>query len=175
MISHLFHTPNYTIKNLGKKIVCFKRFNFVDTDKHIAQNKKITTLIAALSSYQTILPCVLHSEEWSCVWMGNSDKSAFLHQRDLEFSDSHGFPTFPPAYPINCQEFCIFWSFSKIFTLYIAGKNVGKLTVIQTSTVPLNPVQVSSTSICLFFGFVLFWAGEMSMPDLYKQWKLPTL
>ena len=40
--------------------------------------------------------------------MGNSSKSSFLHQRDLELRGSPDFPNFPPLYPINYQESCIF-------------------------------------------------------------------
>ena len=43
------------------------------------------------------------------------------------------------------KNLAFFCSFCKIFTLHISGKNVGKLTAIQTSTVPHNSVQVSRT------------------------------
>ena len=90
-----------------KRLNRFKRFIFVDSDNtfHITD---FTTSNVALSSYQTILLYDLHSEVWSCVWMGNSSKSKFPHQRDLELWDSRDLPNFPPLYPTNCQESCIF-------------------------------------------------------------------
>ena len=55
---------------LNKKLRKSERFNFVDTDNTL-HNTNFTALNSALSTYQTILPCTLHSEVWSCVWMGN--------------------------------------------------------------------------------------------------------
>ena len=97
--------PQYWISK--KQLNHFKRFIFVDSDNtfHLTN---FTTLKAALSSYQSILLYALHSEVWSFVWMGNSSKSQFLHPRDLELWDSRNLPNFPPLYPINCQELCIF-------------------------------------------------------------------
>ena len=54
------------------------------------------------------MPCAPHSEVWSCVWMGNWSESNFLYQWDLELWDSGDLSNFPPLYPINCQESCIF-------------------------------------------------------------------
>ena len=79
-------------------VVSYNTFHFTN----------ITTLNVALSSYQTFLPYALHNEMWSCVCMVNSSKSNFLHQRHLELWESRDFPNFPPLYPINCQESCIF-------------------------------------------------------------------
>ena len=53
---------------------------------------------------RTILPNALHIEVLSFVWVGNSSKSTFLHQRDLEIWDSCDLPNSPPFYPINRQE-----------------------------------------------------------------------
>ena len=84
-----------------------KRFIFLNIINtfHITN---LTTLSATLSSNQTFLPYVQHNEVWSCVWMGNSSKSNFLHQRDLELWDSRDLPNFPPPYPTKCQESSIF-------------------------------------------------------------------
>ena len=90
-----------------KRLNRFERFISVDGDNtfHITN---FTTLDAALSSYQTILPYGLHSEVRFCVWTGNSNQSQFLHQRDLELWDSRDLPNFPPLYSINCQDSCFF-------------------------------------------------------------------
>ena len=132
----------------------FKRFFFVDGDNtfHITN---FTTLNAAISRYQTILLYSLHKEMWSCVWMGNSSKSLLLHQRDLEPWDSRELPNFPPLHPLNYHESCIFLFFFKVSTPYSCRKNVCKLTVIQTFTVPHNSLQVSCAAKRLFCGFVL--------------------
>ena len=142
-----------------KRLNCFKTFIFVDGDNtfHIT---KFTTINAAISSYQTILLYALHSEVWSCVWIGNSSKSSFLHRRDLEFRDSRDLQNFPPLYPEKFQESCVFLFLSKVFTLYSSKKNVWKLTVIKTSAVPHNSVQVSCATKRLFCGFVLFWRAK---------------
>ena len=55
-----------------------------------------------------MLPWNLHIKVWSCVWIGNSNKSTFLHQRHLEYWDRHDVASFPALYPINCQKSCIF-------------------------------------------------------------------
>ena len=49
-----------------KRMNCFKRFIFVNSDNtfHLTN---FTTLIAVLSNYQTILFYALHSEVWPCV------------------------------------------------------------------------------------------------------------
>ena len=88
--------------------------------------------------------------------MGNWSKFNFLYQRDLELWDSRDIPKLPPLYPINCQESCICRSFCNVFTLWSSRKNVWKLTVIQTSTVPNNSMQIFCTPKCLFCWFVLF-------------------
>ena len=99
-------------------------------------------------------------EFWTvnCVWMSNSSKSNLLYQGDVEIWDSHHHPSFPQLYPLHCQKyfFSFFCSFFKVFTLYISEKGCGKLTLVQTSTVPYNSVQVSCTQKCLLGGFALF-------------------
>ena len=55
------------------------------------------------------------------------------------------------------KNLALFCFFCKVFTLYRSRKNLWKLTVIQTSTVPDNSVHVSCAPKCLFCGFVLFW------------------
>ena len=60
-------------------------------------------------------------------------------------------------------------SFCQVCTIYISGKNVGKLTVIQTSTNPHNSVQVSCTPNCFLGGFNLF-GGRNEYP-----WTLPSM
>ena len=132
----------------------FRPFIFIGIDNTFHKTN-FTTLNGKFSSYQLTLLCALQSEVWSFVWMGNSNKSTFLHQRDLERWDSHDHPIFPP--PNNWQEDCIFLFPLQIFTFYISRKKVGKLTVIQTSTVPHNCVQVSFTPNCFPRGFVFFW------------------
>ena len=88
--------------------------------------------------------------------MSNSSKSNFLHQGDLELWDSGDLPNFTPLYPKKCLEPCIFCSFCKVFTFYTSRKNVWKLTVNQTSTVPHNSLLVSCARKRLFCRFVLF-------------------
>ena len=125
-----------------------ERFNFVDTDITF-HNTNFTTLNVALSSYETVLPCAWQKKVWPCVWKGNSLKSTFLHHRDFELWVSRDHPCSPPfqnfTHKIDRNIAC-FCSFCKFFTSYIATKDVGKLTVIQTSTVPHNSVQISCAS-----------------------------
>ena len=66
-----------------KRLNHFEGFQFLDTDKTIHKTN-FTNLNGALSSYQTSLPCSLHSEVGSCVWMGNSRKPTVLHQPYFE-------------------------------------------------------------------------------------------
>ena len=79
---------------------------------HFFHNTKITNSKAALSSYQKSLFCVLHSEIWSSVWMGNSNKSTFIHLslKNLDLRDSHDVPSFPPTSSITCRKSCFFLS-----------------------------------------------------------------
>ena len=51
-----------------KRLNNFKRFNFVDGDNKL-QFKNLTTLMAALSSYETIFP--LRFPQWSVMWCPN--------------------------------------------------------------------------------------------------------
>ena len=74
-----------------KKLNSFKRFIFRDSDNTF-HSTNFTNINAALSSNQTILPYALHSEVWSCFWMGSSSKSNFLHQRGLKLWDSRNLP-----------------------------------------------------------------------------------
>ena len=60
-----------------KRLNAFERIVFVDTDNKF-HNANFTTSSAAIFSYQTIFLFTLHSEVWSCVWIGNSCKSTFL-------------------------------------------------------------------------------------------------
>ena len=94
-----------------KRLAHFERYKFVDIGNTF-HNTNFTTLNGALSSYQTILACALYSELWSCVWMSNSSKTTFLHQRDLELWDNHDHPSFPPLYPLN-------WQISSIFPFFL--------------------------------------------------------
>ena len=72
--------------NLEKKLNNSENFEILDTDStFLATN--FTILNGAFSSYQTSLPCALRLEIWSCVWMGNSSKTKFLHQQDLGLWD----------------------------------------------------------------------------------------
>ena len=59
------------------------------------------------------------------------------------------------------RNLAFFCSFCRLFTLYITVKNVGKLTVIQMSTVPHNSVQISFTPHCLLCRFVVFWRAKL--------------
>ena len=137
----------------------FRRFNLKGSDKppHITSS---TALKAALSSYQEILPRAVQTVVLFCVWKGNSSKSTFLHQRDLELLDSHNFPTFPHLYPKNFKETGIFLLLCKIFTLYSDRQKVCKLTVIQASTAPHSFVKNSCTPRRLLCRFVLFWGTK---------------
>ena len=74
--------------------------------QNISQYRKFTTLKAAVVHYQALLRWALRSEVWSCVWIGNTSKSTFLHQQDLESWGSHDHPIFPPLYPRTCKESC---------------------------------------------------------------------
>ena len=58
-----------------------------------------------------------------------------------------------------------------VFTPYTSKKNFAKLTVIQTTIVPHNPVQISCTPQCLFYGFVFFLEHEMVVPEPRLQKK----
>ena len=67
LISIIFLFMHYLIKEYRRRrLNHFEIFDFVDDGKtfNIAN---FTTLNAALSGYQTILPCALHSQVWSCV------------------------------------------------------------------------------------------------------------
>ena len=57
----------------------------------------------------------------------------------------------------NLAFFCPYY---KLFTLYNCWRNVGMLTIIQTSTVAPNSVQFSLIPKNLFCVFVLFWRKE---------------
>ena len=83
-----------------------------------------------------------------------SNKSSVLHQRHLEFSDSHDHSSFPPLHPLHCQK-SGFFSY-----LHINEKNIWRLTLIKTSTVLHISVQVSCTPNCLLCGFVLLWRAK---------------
>ena len=169
--SHLAYTLNYSMMDLGKRINLSKWPNYVDTDNTF-HNTNFTTLNAAFSSYQAILPCATHSEVCSCVWMGNSSKSTFLRLLLISKISNFGAAMIIQVFQLsllNCQESCFSCSFCKIFTLYISRSTVGKLNVIQTSTVPHNAVQISRTPNYLFCGFVTFLEDEMSIPELSYQ------
>ena len=115
------------------------------------------TLNAALFSYQTILPCSLHSEVWPCVWMGNSSCSKFFHQWDLELWENRDLPIFPTLFPKIVLKLAYFCPFCKVFTLHGSMKNDWKLTVIPTSAFPHNYVQNSCAPKRLPCRLVLFW------------------
>ena len=108
LISQMPCRTNFWILNLVEKDWSFSKeiFLWTVTINFTLQNFK--TLEAALSSYQTILFYDLHIEMWSCLWMGNSSRSKFIHPRDFELWDSRDFPNFSNLYPIKCQEPCIF-------------------------------------------------------------------
>ena len=148
-----------------KRLNRFIRFIFVYSDNTF-HFTNFTTLNAELSSYQIILPYHLHSGVWSCVWMGNSRKSKLLHQRDLELWDSRVLPNFPLIYPINGPEPCVFlFFFCKVFPVYSSTKNVWKLSVIQTSTVPQK--FLVHQNAC-FVG-LSFLEDKTSIPELCRQ------
>ena len=160
---------NFWILNLVEKDWSFSKeiFLWTVTINFTLQNFK--TLEAALSSYQTILFYDLHIEMWSCLWMGNSSRSKFIHPRDFELWDSRDFPNFSNLYPIKCQEPCIFQSFCEVFTLYSSRENVWKVTVVQTSTGPDNSVQVFCAPKRLICWFVLLWR------TIECPWNLPSM
>ena len=147
-------TSQYWISE--KTLNRFKRYIFVDSCKtfHITN---VTTLDAAKSSHQTIFSYAVHSGVSSCVWMGNSSKSKFLHQRDLELWDSRCLLIFPPLYPKNCQESCIFLLLLQIIHSFQLQEECLKA--------HCNPNVLCSTQFCaiflctktLFCGFVLLW------------------
>ena len=159
LISHLAYTLIYSILNIGKKLKHFKRLNYVDTDNTL--HRINLTSNVGLSSYQTVLPSILHSEIWFSVWMGNLSKITFLHliqcQQYLDFWNSHDRPSLLSFYPVNFPKFCIFCSFCKLFTLCLSRKNFEKLIVIQMSTLAHISVQSSCSPNNWFCGFVLFW------------------
>ena len=86
-----------------KRLNHFTDFNSKNTDD-TSHFSKYTTSNAALSSYQTFLPCALHSEVWFCVLIGNSNTSIFHQKQAVEIWDSHYLPNFPPLSLLNCRK-----------------------------------------------------------------------
>ena len=75
---------------------------------------------------------------------------------------------------IKCQKSSNFCSFCKVLTLHCSMKNICKLTVIQTTTVAHNFMQVSCTTKRLLCEFVFFLEDRMSSAELSQQYNLPT-
>ena len=96
-------SQNEKLKNIEKHEIVY--WIYSDNTRH---NTKPTTLYAAYSRHQKLLPSAPHCGVWSSVRIDNRRKPIFLHQRDLVFWDSRDIPNFPPLYPIKCQESCIF-------------------------------------------------------------------
>ena len=153
----------------------FERFKFVDTDNTF-HNTIFATLNGALFTYQIFFPCNLHREVSTCVRVGNSSKSRFLHQRDFELRDSHGNPSFFTSLSIKLERIFAFFCFScKNFSLLVSRKNLGRLTRIQTSTVAQFSVQVIFyTKLLPLWVFVLFLEDAMSIPKHSYHYKHAT-
>ena len=68
---------------------------------------------------------------------------------------------------VKCRGlFCSFWNF---FILHNSEKNVGKVTVIQTSIVPHISSHCSCTPNYLLCGFLLFWRTKLVSLSISKK------
>ena len=142
--------------NLKKGLNHFERFNFVDPVVTF-NNTNFTTLNVTLSTYQTILAFTPHTKVWSCVCMCNSTKIHISSSLILNSATAKVIQVFHLFSHQLAKILPFFKSFCRKFILYTSKKKVGKLIVIQTSTVPHNFVQVFCTPKRSLRGFVLFW------------------
>ena len=92
-------------------------------------------------------------------WVTRANPNFFINEI-LNFGTAMIFQIFHLFIIKIAKNLAFFCSFSKVFTLYSSRKKFCKLTVIQTSTVPHNSMQVSCAPNRLFCGFVLFWRTE---------------
>ena len=81
----------------------------------------------------------------------------FFISEILNFGTAVVFQVFHLFIQYFAKNIAIFCSFCKVFNLYSPRKNAWKLTVIQTSFVPHNTMQVSCAAKRLFCEFVHFW------------------
>ena len=142
------------------------------------QYELFTTSNDALSSYQEVLLCILHSEVWCCVWIFNSGKSTFLHlmqaQQELKLWGGLDHPNFHLFIHQIAKKLSFLFFLWNEFTFSISRKNVGKLTVIQTSMVPHNSVQnFLWTKKLVLWGCTLL-QDRMRIPDFSHRLKLPS-
>ena len=126
-ISHLDCTLNYSTRKLGVKTLNLsRRFDYVNFVNGF-HNTKFQFSMAALSSYQAF-----------CLALCTTT-SGLVSQRRVTHANHHFFSCSSsnknPA--LSCR-------FCKLKTPYFSRKIVGKLTVIQMSTVPHSSVQLSS-------------------------------
>ena len=117
---------------------------FVDSDKTF-HSANFTTLNAALSSYQKILPFALHSEVWSCVQIFH------LFIRRI------------------AKILAIFCSSFKLIALYSSLKNFCKLTVSKHPVFDTLPCKFLVQQNVWFVGLYCFgWRNEY-------PWTLPSI
>ena len=107
-------------------------------------------------------------------WVSRTSRHFFIKEI-LNFGTAMLFQVFQLFMHSTANIFVFCTTFCRKFTLYITGKNVGKLTVIQTSTVPHNSGQVFCTPNCMLCGFCTFLVGELIIPEHSHQQELPTL
>ena len=167
MISHLssvLYAQFLKNESRRKRLNLFRRINFVKSGNTI-HFPNFTTLKAALSSYQTILTCALQNVVLSCAWVGNSSKSTFLLQRDLELWYSHDLPNFPPLSPRNCHNFCTFlFFFAKSSTFTALGKMFGLKCACKLCSTHFCASFLYTKTLALWVW--TFLDDEMSVPEL---------
>ena len=160
--------------DLGKRINLFKRPNYVDTDNTF-HNTNFTTLNAALSSYQALLPCATHSEVWSCVWMGNSGKSTFL--RLLLISEISNFGAAMiiqvfQLYLLNCQESCFFVPSGKYSPFTSLGTLLGSSMLFKRPLFHTMPCKyLVHQTTCFVVSY--FFGGRNEYPWTFLAIKTP--
>ena len=128
---------------------------------------KIYNKVAVLSTKQTVLPCALHNEVWSCVRIGNKSRSTFFFRFRINEISIFEAVMIIQFFLLFINEISKKLSFSclycKVFTIYIVRKNVWKLTIIQTTTVPHNSLQVFLHQNACFVG-LYFFGGRNEYP-----------
>ena len=160
MISHLPYAYNYSKMNRRKNIVQFENNNYVDTDKtlHNTKNIKLEMLHYPFTKQFCLALCIVKCG-LACECVTRTNPHFFINEI-LNFRTANIIQVFHPSTQITAKVFAFFCSFCKKFSLHITGKNVGKLTVIQTSTVPHNSVQICCEPNCFLCLFKLFWRAN---------------
>ena len=160
MISHLVYAYNYSNMNRGKSIVQFVKFNYVDTEKtlHNTKNLKLEMLHYPFTKQFCLALCTVKCG-LACERVTRTNPHFFINEI-LNFGTANIIQVFHPSTQITAKDFAFSCSFWKTFSLYITGKNVGKLTVIQTSTVPHKSVQICFRPNCSLCLFKIFWRAK---------------